>query len=83
MIRRRIAKLEAASVIRHRPRVVYVNEGESTENAIARFFEPYGSATWPVAVMPIPCETIDEWIERYAPDAAEHRIENRRPECRG
>ena len=70
MIRRRIAKLEAASMIRHRPRVVYVNEGESAEEAIDRFFEPYGGERWPVVVMPIPCETVEDWIERYAPNGA-------------
>ena len=72
MIRRRVARLEATSSRKSRPYVVYVNEDETAEEAMARFFEPHGGETWPVAVMPKPCRTEDEWIERYASRGARH-----------
>ena len=67
MIARRLAKLETARKKQDRERVVYVRDGETREEALARFFAPYGGETWPVAVMPEPCETVKQWIEKYAP----------------
>jgi hypothetical protein len=67
MITRRIAKLEATKKKHDRDYVVYVQDGETREEALARFFVPYGGETWPVAVMPERCKTAEEWIEKHCP----------------
>ena len=67
MIHRRLARLESASAASRRGYVVNVNPGETTEEAVARFFAPFGDERWPVMVAPTPCTTAEEWFERYAP----------------
>jgi hypothetical protein len=73
MIARRLAKLEATNKKQDREYVVCVRDGETTREALDRFFEPYGGERWPVAVIPEPCETEEQWLERYA----RKRVENR------
>ena len=73
MIARRLAKLEATNKKQDRSYVVRVQDGETTKQALARFFEPYGGETWPVAVMPEPCDSVEEWLERYASQHIENR----------
>jgi hypothetical protein len=67
MIRRRLARLEKAKRAGTRPFVARINEGETTQEALARFFAPYGEERWPVAVLPDKCKTTKEWLERHAP----------------
>ena len=59
MLIRRLARLEAVGSKVARPRVVTVRAGETTEQALDRFFD--GGEGWPVVVMPEPCRTIEEW----------------------
>lgn len=70
MIRRRIANLEGISRRASRPYVVRIKDGETSEQARTRFFEPSGGETWPVAVMPEPCASTAEWLARYHPGRA-------------
>lgn len=68
--RRRIARLEAAQSVQDRPYVAHIAEGETTEQALKRFFAPYGGDRWPVAVVPASCESAEEWLQRYGPESA-------------
>jgi hypothetical protein len=77
MIARRLAKLEATNKKQDRSYVVRMRDGETTKEALARFFEPYGGETWRVAVMPKPCETIEEWHERHASGGADSDANSR------
>jgi len=71
MIARRLAKLETARKKPDRKYVARVLTGETTAEALARLFEPYGGETWPVTVMPEPCKTVEEWHERHASRGAD------------
>jgi len=70
-----LAKLETTRTKQGRKYVVHLQDSKTREEALARFFASYGGETWPVAVMPEPCKTMEEWHERYG---TKH-IENRRP----
>ena len=45
----------------HRPMVVRMEDGESAQDAMMR-----SGVTWPVAVMPWPCATNEEWLRLHA-----------------
>lgn len=62
MIRRRIARLESSDPRQRRPFVVRIANGETSAEAIAR-----AGVTWPVAVLPLQCGTVEEWLDRHAP----------------
>ena len=75
MLTRRLARLEAVRSKVARPGVVTVRAGETTEQALDRFFD--GGEGWPVVVMPEPCRTIDERQARCAQRRANERLEAR------
>ena len=65
MMQRRLTRLEATHNRKARSYVVCAKPGETTEQALSRFFE--GGETWPVVVLPEPCSTVDEWLSRHSP----------------
>ena len=45
--------------------VVCVDDGDDIDAAVRR-----AGVWWPVAIMPRPCATVEEWESRYAPRRA-------------